>query len=104
MKTTIYCLYKKFGTHTFYLTAEGKEYFLFCQTYHRGVGNYFGNGVPLDEAIDHTKARNDHALQKTMTKMPAYIRYLEREYDIEVLEKTKKRNIRYREPIPMRCA
>ena len=104
MKTFIYCQNKEYGVHTFYLKAKGQTYLLFRQTYHMGVGNYFGNGVSVSEAIDHAKARHDQALLKTMTKMPAYIRYIEKEYGIEILEQTKKRNDRQREPLPILCA
>lgn len=104
MKTFIYCQNKEHGIHTFYLRAEGQTYLLFRQPYHKGVGNYFGSGVSVSEAIDHTKGRRDHTLQKTMTKMPAYIRYLEKEYGIEILEQTKKRNSRQREALPTLCA
>jgi len=104
MKTFIYCLNKEHGMHTFYIKAEGQTYLLFRQTYHKGVDNYFNTGVSVNEAIDHAKARRDHALQKTMTKMPAYIRYIEKIYGIEVLKQTQKRNGRRREALPTLCA
>ena len=29
---------------------------------------------------------------KTMSKIPMYVKYLEREYDLEIFEKTKRKN------------
>lgn len=104
MKTYIYCQNKEHGIHTFYIKVEGQTYLLFRQTYHKGVDNYFNTGVSVNEAIDHAKGRHDHALQKTITKMPAYIRYIEREYSLEVMEQTQKRNARRREELPTLCA
>lgn len=91
--TTIYCKSQKNVNH-FYLCHEGEEYYLFTQSYRRGVTAYFCRGVTCDKALDFGKARHDTAVKNTMEKLPSYLRYIEKEYGIEVLRKTVKKNRR----------
>ena len=91
MKERIYCKATAKGVHSFYLATINCEYFLFNQSYRKGVNEYFGNGVILKEATNFSKCHHDDALKRTMSKLPMYIKYVEKEYNIEVLEKTKKR-------------
>lgn len=92
MKAMVYCEPTKRGVHSFYLVNEGRKYFLFNQNYRKGVHKYFNKGVLLSQAINYSKAHHDNALLRTMTKLPIYIKYIEKEYGIEVFEQTKKRN------------
>ena len=92
MKPMIYCEATAKGVHSFYLVQDGKEHFLFHQNYRRGVAAYFRRGVRLSEAFDFGRAGRDNAILRTMQKLPAYIRYVERECGIEVLDQTIKRN------------
>jgi hypothetical protein len=91
MKTFIYCKPTAQGLHTFYLVIDNCEYFLFNQSYRKGVQNYFGKGVRLEQSRKYSKTNNDAAIIKTMNKLPMYIKYIEKEYDICVLEQTKKK-------------
>lgn len=91
MKTTIYCKPTAQGIHSFYLLTDAGEYFLFSQNYRKGVQSYFGKGVRLDQARNYAKTNRDTAIIKTMNKLPAYIKYVEKEYGICILEQTKKR-------------
>lgn len=75
----------------FIITEKGTEYFLFTQKWHRGVEEYFKNGVALDNAIDHSKSRSDRMVHKVMSKLPMYIKYIEKEYGIAFLEQSKRR-------------
>ena len=92
MKTMIYCEMPEKAVHTFYMLNEGKIYYLFRQDYRRGVQDFYHKGVLLDESLDYSKAHKDTAIERTMSKIPMYIKYIEKEYGIEVLEQTKKRN------------
>lgn len=94
MKDMIYCKRTGCGAHSFYLVASGQEYFLFCQNYRKGVQKYYGKGVPVNTAIDFSRAHRDDAIERVMTKLPMYIKYIEKEYDIEVFEQTKRRGSR----------
>lgn len=92
MKAMIFCKTTAKGIHTFYLTTDGQRYFLFNQDYRKGVQKYFGRGVSINEAINYSRSHNDTAVMRTMSKIPMYVKYVEKEYEIEVLEQTKKRN------------
>ena len=92
MKTMIYCKTPKKGVHAFYMVNEGETYYLFSQDYRRGVQVFYHRGVRLDESLDYSKAHRDAAIERTMSKIPMYIKYIEKEYGIEVLERTKKKN------------
>ena len=88
MATKIYCRATAKGVHSFYMEQDGKTHFLFSQNYRRGVNSYYYAGVRLDRALDHSRAKGDSALLRTMEKLPAHIRYIEREYDVTVFRKT----------------
>lgn len=92
MKTMIYCKTAEKAVHSFYMINEGKVYFLFSQDYRKGVQEFYHKGVILNESLDFSKAHKDTAIERTMSKIPMYIKYIEKEYGIEVLERTKKRN------------
>ena len=91
MKATVYCKATDQGVHTFYLVSEGREYFLFHQNFRRGVAEYYRYGVTVNEAINFGRSKHNTALINTMEKLPAYIRYVEKEYGIEVLKQTAKK-------------
>ena len=95
-KARIYCEIEKtdhYGkdNHMFYVSVGSQSYFLFEQEYRKGVQDYFGNGVELDRALKHGWHKLDRAVMRTIDKLPSYIRYIEKEYDIAILEKTKRR-------------
>ena len=91
MKTKVYCIVSNRGVHSFYLQQDGKRYFLFNQDYHKSVQEYFGRGVVFDKAIKFDKIRKAGALSHTMEKLPSHIKYVEKEYQIAVYKKTKKK-------------
>lgn len=92
MKVKIYCESSYRGIHSFYLTVGGQDYYLFSQNYRRGVQEYFSKGVSIDQSMNYSRTHRDEALIRTMTKIPMYVNYIEKEYSIEVLEQTKKKN------------
>ena len=104
MKAKIFCEATDRGAHSFYLISEGKTYYLFSQNYRKGVQEYFGKGVYIDQSTKYSKAHNDSAITRTMSKIPMYVRYVEKEYSIEVYERTKKSSRRAARPCEMKCA
>lgn len=92
MKTTVCCRTTGKGIHTFYVLVGNNRYFLFNQNFKRGVDHYYGQGVSLKDAVAFSRAHGDRALIKTMSKIPNYIKYIEKEYDIEILEQTRRRH------------
>ena len=91
MKTNVYCLTTDKGIQSFYLEAYGETHYLFSQNFRRGVKEYFGQGVNLDDAMDYSRAKNNYSVVHTMRKLPSYIKYIEKEHDIEVLRSTARK-------------
>ena len=56
MKATIFCEPTAKGIHTFYLSTNGQRYYLFNQDYRKGVQEYFGRGVSINEAMNYRTA------------------------------------------------
>lgn len=80
----------------FYLTYNGHDYFLFRQEYRKGIKEYFGRGgVELDRALKNNWNKLDTAVIRTIDKIPNYIRYIEKQYDIAILNKTRKKSAIY---------
>ena len=92
MKTTVFCKVTAKGVHTFYLNDNGANYYLFHQDYRIGVQEYYGKGVTLTEAMNFGRSHHNSAIKKTMQKLPVYVKYVEKEYGIQVLEQTIKKN------------
>jgi hypothetical protein len=104
MKEIIYCEPTDRGVHNFYLLCDEKSYYLFSQDYRKGVQEYFARGVSINESMKFSKAHNDSAITRTMSKIPIYVKYIEKEYAIEVYEqtkKTKRKNFCFRD---LKCA
>ncbi len=78
------------GYHTLYFVVDNKEYYLFRQAYRRGVADYYRNGATIDDAINYSKAKFDTSVMHTMSKLISHIRYVEKEFDIVVLDRTRK--------------
>jgi hypothetical protein len=91
MKTTIYCRTTDAGVQSFYICHEGEVHYLFSQNYRRSVRDYYARGVSVERALSYSRAGENVALRKVTEKLPAYIRYIEKEYGIAVLEQTRRR-------------
>ena len=92
--TTIYC--KRNGSEAqtldFYVVKDREEFFLFSQKkIYAGLEKHYSRGVSLNDAINHSKGKTDYMIHKTMTKLPVYLRYVEKEYGITLLDQSKKR-------------
>lgn len=92
MKTIIYCKPTSKGIHSFYVAIGNERFFLFEQAYRKGVEQYYGNGKLIDDALNFSKAHNDYAITRTMTKLPMYLQYVEMEYGMKILKKTRRLN------------
>lgn len=95
MKSKVYCIVKN-GLLDFYVTCNGNSYYLFQQKYRKGVYRYYCNGIILNNAIKFSKSHYDTAIMKVMEKIPSYICYIEKEYNVSIMNKTiYKQNFRY---------
>lgn len=90
MKSYIYCTTVEKGMHAFYLMIEDKKYYLFMQKYKRSNKDVFKRGVFLDE-FNKLKKHCSYCVRHTIAKLPTYIRYLENEYGIKIMEATKRK-------------
>ena len=91
MKTTIICRTTAKDTASFYIRSGNKQYFLFNQPFRRSVKQFFQNGVLLNRALDPSHAYGNRALIRTMRKLPAYIRYIEKEEGVLFFTQTKRK-------------
>ena len=91
MKSRIYCTNPKTGELYFYLRHDRKRYYLFHQPYRKSVCAFFEHGVYLDDAFDYSRAKRNPRIVKTISKLPFAIHYIESEYGVIVLERTRKR-------------
>lgn len=90
MQKQIYCKTVAQDKIAFYVQSAGKEFMLFTQRYYPSVWRYFAGGVDIHKVFDFN-GRNNHAIQAVKQKLPAYIRYVENEYDVQLLSKTLKK-------------
>ena len=89
MKNSIICKTTAKGKQSLYLKVNGKEYFLFSQSFRKSVRDYYRNAVTIDRALDYS-ASTSLAVSKAMEKLRVYIPYVEKEYGVRVLNKTLK--------------
>ena len=90
MKNYIYCTTTAKGEQTFYLMAQGTKYFLFVQAYRKSNKEVFAQGISLFD-LSKLKKHCSYSVRHTVAKLPAYIRYIEQEYGIAVMEKKKRK-------------
>ena len=91
MNAIIDCRTVANGRLGFYLSCRDWSYYLFSQAYDPSVYSYFGNGVSIDRSIDASRCKRNHAVLQAMRKLPAHIRYIEKEYGIVVLRQTARK-------------
>ena len=94
-KAQVYCLALNHGGLDFYLQQDGESYYLFNQRYRSDLADWFKNGVPLTQALKAVKRGVPTTVCNVAEKLPTYIKYIEKEYDITVLEQTRKKRPSY---------
>ena len=90
MKNYIFCTTTAKGEQTFYLMAQGTKYFLFAQAYRRSNKEVFEQGISLFD-LRKLKKHCSYSVRHTIQKLPGYIRYVEQECGIIVMEMTKRK-------------
>lgn len=79
------------GIINFYVENDTESYFLFQQRFRHSAYDYYKNGIPIKKAFDHKKIGRDKAIQNVIRRLPDNISYIEKEYHICILEKTKQK-------------
>ena len=96
MRTIVFCKTTAKETQTFFIKAGGKVYFLFEQNFKKSNKDFFSKGVSIDSIGDYSNAHS-YSVKKTLDKLPQYIRYIEKEYNISIYKRTKnKTNKQYK--------
>ena len=90
MQATVFCRTTAKETQSFFVKVGGRDYFLFQQDFRKSNKEFFRNGVGV-HAINNYSSVHSAAVKKTLDKLPSYIRYIEKEYDVAIYEKTKKK-------------
>lgn len=88
-KPKVYCTHDDYAFLNFYVKANDGDYFLFQQKYRSSLEDYYSKGVIIKDAINLSKAKFNEGLTKVMHKLPTYIKYIEKEYGIQILDRTK---------------
>ena len=88
MKVKVMCRTVEKGQQAFFVKVDGKEYFLFQQEFRKSVKDFFQNGVSVNATNNYSSAHST-AVRRTLDKLPSYLHYIEKEYDVEIYEKTK---------------
>ena len=88
MKAKVFCVTVAKGQQAFYVTVNGRKYFLFQQHYRVSNKEFFGKGIGINQINDYSKTRS-HAVRNTLDKLPSYIHYIEKEYRVAIYEKSK---------------
>ena len=94
LKKYIYCKTLEKGKQSFYVVFEGKEYYLFSQSFRRSNKEVFGNKVYLSE-FRMLKKHHSHSVRFTIEKLYSHIRYIEKEYNICLLDKSQESKKKY---------
>ena len=87
---TVFCM-KRNDLHDFYIADGRNDRYLFSQKYKKIIDDYYRHGVALNKAITHSGNVDSKMIHHTMEKLKLYIKYLEREHEIVVLNCTKRK-------------
>ena len=63
----------------FYLLSREQRLYLFTQDFSKGVYNFFRNGKTENQLRSYDKWNNNKRLDKTIEKIPMYVRYVLKE-------------------------
>ena len=83
MQATVFCKTTAKATQSFFVKVGGRDYFLFQQDFRKSNKEFFRNGVGV-HAINNYSGVHSTAVRKTLDKLPSYIRYIEKEYDVAI--------------------
>ena len=90
MKAIVYCRTTNKGEQTFYINVCGVNYYLFKQNFRRSVKEVFGKGVRIDE-LRKLSSHPSTSVSHTVSKLPVFIKYIEKEYIVNIYNKIDKK-------------
>lgn len=68
---------------------DGNSYFLFNQRYYKSSYDYFKNSVPVSDALDYSDKRRNRAMTNVVNRLASSLRYIEKYYSVNILEKCR---------------
>ena len=92
----IICTQPVRGTLYFFVLAYGERHYLFSQPFRPSLWSRYRFGVLLDEALDWSKCHGLPAEVKVREKIFKSIPYIEKEYGLALLRRSKKASRRVR--------
>ena len=90
MNSIVFCKTTEKAIHSFFVKVNGKDYFLFKQDFKKSNKDFFYNGVSVYD-ISNYSGIHSTSVKKTLDKLPTYLRYIEKEYDVAIYDKTKQK-------------
>lgn len=90
MKTLIYCKTTDKREQTFYINVGGVDYYLFKQNFRKSIKEVFSKGVRIDE-LRKIASHPSTSVRHTVAKLPVYIQYIEKEYLVNIYDKTERK-------------
>lgn len=91
----VFCTQPVRGTLYFFVAQEGERYYLFGQPFRPSLWDRYRFGVRLDDALNWAKGRLP-ADRKVCEKLFKSIPYIEKEYGLALLRKSRKASHRSR--------
>jgi hypothetical protein len=77
------------GIINFYAEDDTRSYFLFQQKFRHSTYNFYKKGIPMRQAFSHRTTHRDKAIAYVIRRLPAQISYVEKEYGVAILNRTK---------------
>lgn len=88
-KSVIYCKdSNNKGIIDFYITYGNENIYLFSQKFRHSVYDHYNRGVLLKDAFNYKKVHRDRAIMNVMKRLPLIINYIEKTYNIMIMNKT----------------
>lgn len=91
--TTIHCVPGNEGRSLSFFVKQGDEsHFLFMQNFNSTAYDFYKHGVSLEKAMSfkYGKKLKCSLMTKVSEKIRRYLKYIEKEYDMVILNKTRK--------------
>ena len=89
-QAVIFCTQPVRGKLYFHVAAGGEEHCLFGQPFRASLWNRYRFGVRLEEALDRSACRAVPAQMKVCEKLFRTIPYIEKEYGLALLRRTRR--------------
>ena len=102
MKPIVFCKPTQKGVHTFFVKTDDGVKYLFTQSYRRGVHDFFSKGVSVNQVFNDV-CMYDTALCKTTKKLYSYLQYIEKEYEVDVLNTNTRKHNHLKTKIKTKC-